>query len=445
MTQTIAVVGLDFRTAAIEIREQLALSGCALDEALRHLAGGAVNGTGSRPRRPAPETVILSTCNRLEFYLLSPDEGTALARVAAYLETARGIPARRLAGHLYCRSGEAAVEHLMRVAGGLESMILGEPQILGQVSRAYAEARDAGCAGPLLSHLFAAALRCGKRAHSETEIGAHTASLSHAAADLLADRLPRGSRVLVVGAGEMAALAAQAVRDHAVGELTFVNRSQGPADALAARFGGHVEPWSRLRDALIETDAVVSATGAPHVVITADDVVAALAARRGRELLLVDLALPRDVDPAADDLPGVRCYDLDRLNCAVAENRAKRAAAAPAVEAIVAEECAAFMRWLAGRAVAPTVVDLRLKAQVVAASELARTLRRLDPDDERLARELDCMAHRIVGKLLHEPTVRLKAEAANGNGVAYAAALRALFALEPDPCRDETDQEDTHD
>jgi glutamyl-tRNA reductase len=317
----------------------------------------------------------------------------------------------------------------MRVASGLESMILGEPQILGQVGRAYEQARAAGACGAVLSHLFAAALRCGKRGHCETEIGAHTTSLSHAAADLLAGAQPCPGRVLIVGAGEMAGLAAQAVRDHGAGELRFVNRSQAPAQALAARFGGAALPWRELRAGLAWADAVVSATGAPHVVILREDVAASLAERGSHPLLLIDLALPRDVDPAVETLPGVRCFDLDRLNVTLEENRAKRAAAAPTVEAIVREERDAFCRWLRARAAVPTVVDLRARAEQVAAAELERTLRRLDPDDDRLARELDCMAHRIINKLLHEPTVRLKAEAEAGNGAHARELLRELFDL----------------
>jgi glutamyl-tRNA reductase len=440
MSQSIAVVGLDFRTAAIEIREQLALAGCALEEALQHLAMGRAGNAAAAMR--ARETVILSTCNRLEFYLLAIDEAAARAAVSDYLHEARGIPSERLAGHLYCRTGERAVEHLMRVATGLESMILGEPQILGQVSRAYEQAREAGACGAVLSHLFAAALRCGKRAHCETEIGAHTTSLSHAAADLLAGELLGPSRVLIVGAGEMAGLAAQAVRDHCAGELRFVNRSQAHAETLAERFGGAALAWRDLRAGLAWADAVVSATGAPHVVVLRGDVEAALAERGDRPLLLVDLALPRDIDPAVDALPRVRCYDLDRLNVTLEENRAKRAAAAPAAEGIVREERAAFCRWLRSLDAVPTVVDLRARAEQVASAELERTLRRLDPRDERLARELDCMAHRIINKLLHEPTVRLKSEAESGNGALYRQAVRELFDLsEVCPCERDTSLE----
>jgi glutamyl-tRNA reductase len=324
------------------------------------------------------------------------------------------------------------VEHLMRVASGLESMILGEPQILGQVSRAYGHAHSAGTAGPVLSHLFHTALRAGKRAHSETGIGQFTLSLSHAAADLLAEQLPSlaASRVLIIGAGEMAVLAAQAVRDHGAGEIAVANRTLDSASELACRFGAVARPWNELRKLLEWADAVISATGAPHVVITREDVSGALAAREGRPLFIIDLALPRDVDPQVNDLAGVRCFDLDRLNASLEENLARRGASVPAVEAIVYEETESFVRWLRARAAAPTVAQLHEKARSVAEREIARTLRRLDPDDEHLAHEIELMTHRIVKKLLHEPTVRMKAQAEDGDGVLYREALEALFALD---------------
>lgn len=433
MTLSITLVGLNFRSAAIEIREQLALSGCALDAALEHLARPwSVRARHRAATLDAAEAVIVSTCNRLEFYLLETDAEKAVATVTAYLEGAHRIAQGRLAGHLYVKTGGEAVEHLLRVASGLESMILGEPQILGQVSRAYQQAHAARTAGPVLSHLFHTALRTGKRAHSETGIGEFTLSLSHAAADLLAEQLPclGASRVLIVGAGEMAVLAGQAVRDHGVRSLAFANRSLDGALELACRFGGEAHPWSELRHLLVWADAVITATGAPHVVITLDEVTAVLPARPNRPLLFIDLALPRDVDPLVDQLAGVQCYDLDKLNATLEENRARRGANVPAVEAIVAEESEGFLRWLRARAAAPTVAQLHEKAHNVAEREIARTLRRLDPDDEHLARELELLTHRIVRKLLHEPTVRLKAQAANGDGVVYREAVEALFALD---------------
>lgn len=433
MTSSIVMVGLNFRTAAIQIREQLALTGCALDAALEHLAGTYPIRQGrTAARLDAPEAVILSTCNRLEFYLVTADVTAAVAAVTRYLGDAHDIPQERLCGHLYVKAGPEAVEHLLRVAGGLESMILGEPQILGQVSRAYAQAHAAHTSGPILSHLFHTALRAGKRAHCETGIGENTLSLSHAAADLLTEQLPSfaKSRVLIVGAGEMAVLAAQAVRDHGAGSLAFANRTLASAEELAGRFGGAAHPWGELRKLLAWADAVISATGAPHIVITAADVAAALPEREGRPLLLIDLALPRDVDPAVNQLPGVRCYDLDGLNATLAENRARRSACIPAVEAIVEEEAARFQRWLAARAAAPTVSQLHERAHLVAEREMTRTLRRLDPNDEHLAHEIELLTHRLVRKLLHEPTVRLKAQAADGDGVIYREAVEELFALD---------------
>ena len=433
MTLSIALVGLNFRTAAIEIREQLALTGCALDSALEHIAGPRAACKDRRTPRPdGPEAVVLSTCNRLEFYLAAIDEEAAVDAVIDYLGNDHGISADRIRGHLYVKQGNDAVEHLLRVTSGLESMVLGEPQILGQVGRAFEYARAAGKSGPVLSHLFGTALRTGKRAHRETGISESTLSLSHAAADLLAEQLPSlgSSRVLIVGAGEMALLAAQAVRDHGAGDLAFINRTLDAAQELAGRFGGSAYPWSELRRLLGWGDAVISATGAPHTVITRADILEARPEGETRPMLLIDLALPRDIDPSVKDLAGIRCYDLDGLNATLEQNRARRMSCVPAVEAIVAEEADGFLRWLRARSAAPTVAQLHEKARCVAEQEMARTLRRLHSDDERLAHEIELMTHRIVMKLLHEPTVRLKAQAEGGDGVFYREAVEELFALD---------------
>ena len=359
--------------------------------------------------------------------------------IERYLAQLHNVTPEAIHRQLYFREGFATAEHLMRVAAGLDSMILGEPQILGQVAQALTEAQVTGACGPTLSHLFSQALHCGKRARTETVIGSYTTSISHAAAQLAADTLGglRASHALVLGAGEMAELAAVAFQQHGAASITCINRTQARADRLAERVNGRAVGWSSLVDELAAADVVVAATGAPHAVVMQDDVRAALALRNGshggRPLLLIDIALPRDIEVTVEQLPGVQRYDIDHLRDTVDANLARRVAAVPAVEQIVEAEAGAFLEWLDGRQVVPALIELRRKAELMAGVELERTLRRLehlDGADPRVEHEVVYLAHRIINKLLHEPTVRLKAQAANGNGAAYAHVLQELFALE---------------
>lgn len=420
----IHLIGFSHHTAPVALREQLSLSGCALDMALDKLgaAGDEIH-----------ESVILSTCNRLEIYAVTGDGG--FSAIEGFLSNLYGVSIEQLRPYLYRLEGRAVVEHLMRVASGLDSMVLGESQILGQVAEAYARAQGAGAVGQVLSQLFARAVHAGKRARSETTISRHPTSVSHAAVHLARDvfgDLSR-ARVLIVGAGEMAELAASALYDEGARRIVCINRTYAHAERLTRRFGGRALGWTHLADALVEADLIVAATGAPHTVIYHNDVAQALSRRDGRPLIILDLAVPRDVEAEAGTLPGVLLYDIDRLQNAVGANRAQREAAIPQVEAIIQQETDDFVCWLRGRQVVPVLVELRRKAQEIAAAEVERALRRLDDPDPRVEQIMGLLAHRIVSKLLHEPTVRLKLEAANGNGILYADALRELFALAPSP------------
>ncbi len=430
----IILVGLNHQTAPVALREQLSLSGCALDMALQELGSGGSarqrpDGTGLRPN--IRESAILSTCNRLEIVATTGDPAAGFETIPAFLAGLQGLPVESLRPHLYFLDEQAAVEHLLRVAAGLESMILGEPQILGQVAQAFARAQGAGTTGLVLSQLFARAVHAGKRARSETAISRHTTSMSHAAAHLVVDAYGdlRDANVLVVGAGEMAELAATALHEQGARRITCINRTYARAEWLARRCEGSALAWSHLPEALAAADVIVTATGAPHTVLFRDDVAKVLSSRTGRPLVIVDIALPRDVEPATGDLPGVTLYDMDHLQEAVDANLAQRRAAVPQVEAIVREEAGEFFCWLAGRQVVPVLVDLRRKVEAMAKAELDSALRLLDGSDPRTEQAMTLLTHRLVRKLLHEPTVRLKTEAANGNGIVYADAVRELFAL----------------
>lgn len=460
----IFLVGLSHRTAPVEIREKLTLVDCSLRMALEDLPLGPatspfppvnaqaipqeipyVNGA-SQNGKPLPdgshagisvlqEAVIISTCNRLEIYGVSSDSQNAGQKVRRFLSRFQGIPDEELIPHIYFQTGREVTQHLMRVTAGLDSMILGEPQILGQVSHAYQEALTVGTAGPILSHLFTQAIHAGKRARTETAISRHTTSVSHAAVLLAKDRVPdlATARVLLVGAGEMADLAADALVQQGAGHFRCINRTHSRAIELAERVGGEALSWYHLPEALTWADVVFTATGAPHTVIHRSDVAPILALRPERPLTFIDMAVPRDVETAIDSLDGVTCYDIDHLQATLDSNLAQRQAAIPDVESILAQECEQFMEWLNGRRVVDTIVDLRRKATEVARTEVDEALSRLRDLDEREQEVINRMAHRLVNKLLHQPTVRLKSHAATGNGHTYAHMLRDLFGLEHRP------------
>jgi glutamyl-tRNA reductase len=427
----ILLAGLNHRTATIDIRERFSLHACGLDvvhDELRRVAA----------RTPAlEEVVVISTCNRLEVYAAAEQVEAGRRAITEYLANLYGAGPDALGGLLYYAQDEEAVRHLLRVTCGLDSMILGEPQILGQVADAARAAQMAGAQGPLLSHLFSQALHCGKRARAETAIGSHTISISHAAA-LLAERtlgdLPQ-RQALVIGAGEMAETAAIALRQHGVTAITCINRTHERALHIAERVDGQALAWTELDGALDAADVVISATSAPHPVLLAGHIAAAQERRRQRPLLLLDIAMPRDIDVAVDGVPGVTRFDIDHLRDTVDANLARRQAAVPQVDQIIADETAYYLSWLHERRVTPTLVELRRRAADMMAAEVQRTLHRLEhrlehrSDADMVGQEVELLAHRIVAKLLHEPTVRLKAQAANGNGATYAHMLEDLFAL----------------
>jgi glutamyl-tRNA reductase len=339
---------------------------------------------------------------------------------------------RTLQSHLYRLHGADAIRHLFRVACGLDSMVLGEHQILGQVAGAFGEAQSAGLAGAVLSHLFAQAIHAGKRARTETTISRHTSSISHAAARLAQDQLGALERlnVVIVGAGEMAELAARAIQIRGAQQITFINRTYARAEALAQSAGGQAMGWYQLADALQQADIVMTATGAPHTVLHVREVTPALPERDGRPLLILDIAVPRNVEAAVGDLPGVRLYDIDDLQGALDENLMQRQAAIPQVETIIEQEQIAFLAWLHSREVAPVISDLHRQAIALVEAEIERALSKLDHLSPQEQKVISQLGYRIANKILHEPTVRLKASAEDGSGTSYAHAIRELFALD---------------
>lgn len=430
----VVVFGLNYRTAPVQLREKLTLSGLTLQAAFRELCTYcSCCAADSERTSPSPidEVVILSTCNRFEFYMSSQQPQQAIRLIESFLVQSRDITLAALRSHRYSYAEDSAVEHLMRVACGLDSMILGESQILGQVTQAFEDAQSAGTTGAVLSHLFAQVIHTGKRSRTETPIGRYTTSVSHAGARLLLERLEqrRDARVLVIGAGEMAVFGAQALKRFGFRDLMFINRTYDKAQSLAKDFNGKCLPWSQLGEALSWADAVVSATGAPHTVIYRNDIEMVLVRRNHRSLVLMDIAVPRDIEAEVDELPDVQVFDIDDLRSVVDNNVALRKASIPQVEAIIQQEMARFLEWYHGRQVTPVIRTLREWAQGVAEEELMQTLNRIPDSDEHTRQIVTLLAHRLVNRLLHQPTARLRMQAHEGNGHGYAHAVKELFAL----------------
>ncbi len=419
-------VGLDHKTAPVEIREQLALSETALQIALKALSPQSNHSSGH-----VLEGAILSTCNRLEVYAVVQDADRDRQKIQDDLARVSGVPRETIDAYLQFRQGEEAVTHLCEVACGLDSMVLGESQIQGQVAEAHELAMSHGVASTVINSLFRAAVHAGKRARTETAINEHATSISHAAVELASQIFQDLSqkRALLIGAGEMAEVAAKNLVDNGVGSLLVVNRSLGRAASLAQQFGGEALDWHRLTQALWQADIVISSTAAPYAVLTQETVSTAMYMRRNRPLFIIDIAVPRDVEPSVGGLTNVFLYDIDDLQQVVDANLQQRRREIPRVRAIIRAEVAEFMSWFRALDVVPTIIELREHAERIREAELDRALRRLDQLSEQDRTVILTLSRRIVNKLLHEPTIRLKARANGHEAYHYAEVVRDLFGL----------------
>jgi glutamyl-tRNA reductase len=430
----ILCIGLNHHTAPLELRERLSFSPLAVSEALARFASGRESRS-----RDFTELAILSTCNRLELYAnvaTGPDaRSDPFAPLLDVLFETRGLPIVEFELHLYRYMELAAAEHLCRVASGLDSMILGEPQILGQVAEAYEAAIRHDAVGPILSELFRAAIRAGKRARTETAISRNPASAGSVAVRLAEQVVGElaGRRVVVVGAGEMGELAVEALRARGVRQIAVVNRTRQRAIELAERWGGEALSFEHLTEAIHKADIVITSTGAPHAIINPAIAREALADRAEQPLVLIDIAVPRDVHPDVCEIPGVHLFDIDHLHSRLEGAIAERQNEIPRVEAIVAEEVATFDSWLRGVDILPVIADLRAKAESIRQRELRRALRRLPDLDPRMREQIEHLSESLINKLLHEPTLRLRAEAGNGHTAEYAQTVRHLFGLAVEP------------
>ncbi len=419
---SLLMLGISHRTATLPLLERVALPAekvSALTQSV--LAGSAVT-----------EALVVGTCNRLEIYAEVTAFHPSLVQIGEAFAQTTGVPLPELAEHLTVHYADRVASHLFEVACGLDSMAIGEGQILGQLRRALRGAQEAGQAGPVLEQLLQRALRVGKKAHSETD-------LDRVGGSLLAAGLARASgelgpiseqRVLILGAGSMSALAAATVRRAGPAQLVIANRTLARAEHLAQAVTAEVLPWSQLEAGIARADLVIACTGAVGHVISAAQVASAHRARAARPQHFVDLALPRDLDPAIAKLPGVSLTDLADLGAdlAVPENSDLEQ-----VRALVHTEVAEYLMAVRVQAVAPTVAALRDRAAEVVCAELERLDQRLPQADPAVLAELQRTVHRVVEKILHVPTVRVKELATRTDGAAYAGALRELFDLPSEP------------
>jgi glutamyl-tRNA reductase len=415
-------LGVSHKTAPVALRERLALPEGHAVEFVRGLVGSA----------SLVEAVAISTCNRTEVYVVAPDSVAGETAALGALARVADIRPTELAGSgVYSLRNCDAARHLYRVTSGLESMIVGEAEVQGQVRRAYESALQAGTTGPLTNRLFGAALATGKRVRTETALASVGDSIPSVAVDLARQLLgDLGDRnVLVLGAGESAELTARPLADRGARPVFVASRRHEQARSLAARYGGRAIGFDALPAELEATDIVVAATSSPHAIVGSQELEVVMRARRGRPLLLIDIAVPRDIDPDCSALPGVTIYDIDDLQAVVARNRSVRRAEARRAETIIEEEIQRFARWLGTLEVVPTIAALRRRADEVVQVVLGENAERWESLSERDRERVEAVARAVASRLLHEPTVRLKR--VEGDGVhGRLQVLRELFALE---------------
>ncbi len=414
---TIVVAGINHRGASVEIRERIAYRASEVNPELSRL----------RDVTGCSEAVILSTCNRTEIYLVDADVDPVPAVWDAYSDRL-GADA---SGYGYVRRDRDAVAHLFHVASGLDSMVLGEAQIHGQVRDAWELSRAQS--GTVLNRLFQTALQVSGRVREETAVGRGAASVSSAAVQLARQIFGAlaGRRAMVLGAGEMADLALECLTDQGVRTAVVANRTFVRATELAARYGAQAMHYDECWPALAEVDVLVCSTAAPHPVVLVDHVRPAVETRGDRPLCILDIALPRDVDPAVRNLDNVFLYDLDDLQSVVSSNLERRRAELPRAEQLIGAEVERYWTWLAGLAVVPVVTEFRARMDDLRQRELADALRRLRhlPESERAV--VEELSRSLMNKFLHDPTIRLRSAAADGRGLGIVDALRYLFGLEP--------------
>jgi glutamyl-tRNA reductase len=420
-------LGISHKTAPVALRERLAFSEREASEFLL-----AVTAT-----EEVHEAVVISTCNRTEVYLVVGGVGGDLVKaesdVLGLLARRAEIRPTELAEAIYSPRNCDAARQLYRVTAGLESMIIGEAEIQGQVRRAHETAMHAGATGPLSNRLFAAALTTGKRVRAETGIGSSRVSVPSVAVDLALSVLGglEDRHVVILGAGETSELTARALSEQGAGTIFVANRHAGRALSLAQRFGGSVVGLDKLPDQLVHTDIVLCSTSSPHPIVGREELELVMDERGGRPLLLIDIAVPRDVDPACGDLEGVSLYDIDDLQAVVARNLSTRAEETPRALEIVEQEIQRFARWLGQLDALPTISALRAHGDDIVQRVLVENSARWESASERDLARVEAIARAVMGRLLHEPTIRLRS-LSEDRGHASLELVRELFGLHED-------------
>jgi glutamyl-tRNA reductase len=427
------LIGISHRTAPVELRERVDFQVRGIEQALRALS----------KRGSTREAVVLSTCNRAEIYAACEDLTAARLDLSLFVAEFHGVAHTDVTPHVYDLADLDAVRHLFRVAGGLDSLVVGEPQILGQVKEAHAIATSAQVVGPVLNRLFHSSFGVGKRVRTETGLGSGAVSIGYAAVSLARKIFGdlKGRNVVVVGAGEIGKLTALHMKSQGVQHITIVSRTMAHAARTAEAIGGaSVAPWEELDNAIGAGDIVITATGASAPILTKAHVEAVMRPRRNRPLFIIDIALPRDVEAAAGEIEQVFLYNIDDLQATVRENLARRSSEVARAETIVAEEVHKFTAWLRSRGAIPTVVALRQRFESIRRAELERLEFKLSALPPEARARVDEITHLIVEKLLLTPTEQLKTLDAETVG-AYGEALTRLFALTESAADSETDRE----
>jgi glutamyl-tRNA reductase len=425
MNTGLLALGVSHKTTPLALRERLALPEGRASGVLRELVS-----------HPAThEAVAISTCNRTELYFVTTDPVDAENDALGVLSRQAGIRPTELLGHVYSLRDGEAVRHLFEVAAGLDSMIVGEAEVQGQVKRAYELALVEGVTGPVSNRLFRDALGAGKRVRTETAIGRSRVSVSSVAVELAQATLGELAtrRVLIIGAGETGELTARALHEHGVATVFVANRHYDRAIGLAQRFDGHAVRFDDLPAQLAQADIVVSSTGSPHTLVEREDMQTVMELRDHRPLLLIDIAVPRDIEPSVRELPGVTLYDMDDLQRQVARNLSGRKAEASRARSLVEEEAQRYEQWLASLEVVPTITALRERGDAIVHQVLRENEQRWESLSVADRERVETMARAIVSRMLHEPTVRLKRFTESDSGYVYLQALRELFGIEAGP------------
>ncbi|NOY70433.1 MAG: glutamyl-tRNA reductase [Deltaproteobacteria bacterium] len=421
----IVIAGINHNTAPLELREKLSFSNGETVEAILEL----------KSMVEIREVIIISTCNRMEVMMTADDPDKAVARFKAYLSSTRSMPPADFEGALYIHKDDEAVSHIFKVAASLDSMIVGEPQILGQLKQAYQSAVGAKGTGVILNRVMHKAFFTAKCIRSETGIGSRAVSISYAAVELAKKIFGRLNEktILLIGAGEMAELAvAHLIHNHADGRRYIANRTFATGEALARRFNGQAIRFEEIEDTLVSADIIISSTGAPGFIINAKKIKPVMRARRNRPLFFIDIAVPRDIDPGINRIDNAYVYDIDDLNGVIDENMDARHKESIKAERIIDQAVIRFRQWYDGLDIVPTVKALHDRLSFIADAEIKRTLPGLDKFSETDALALKRMTEAMIKKFLHHPTLFLKNTGSHTDKALYLDITRRLFHLEPD-------------